>query len=128
MKKLIYLIIIISFACNQSKDQTQTSPYAMVLGVAQDAGYPQMSCKKKCCEDKLTIIEGQNEIQQQLNTISFHQQTFFVSIGFEQINAFQDFKTHFAQILRDIQKGKFDAAIITSYDRKVGVFFPHPDA
>ena len=51
MKKLIYLIIIISFACNQSKDQTQTAPYAMVLGVAQDAGYPQISCKKKCCED-----------------------------------------------------------------------------
>ena len=46
--------------------------------------------KKKCCEDKLTIIEGQNEIQQQLNTISFQQQTFFVSIGFEQLNAFQD--------------------------------------
>lgn len=51
MKKLIYLIIIISFACNQSKDQTQTAPYAMVLGVAQDAGYPQMSCEKKCCEE-----------------------------------------------------------------------------
>ena len=51
MKKLIYLIIIISFACNQSKDQTQTAPYAMVLGVAQDAGYPQISCKKKSCED-----------------------------------------------------------------------------
>jgi len=37
------------------------------------------------------------------------------------------FTTHFSKILRDIQKGKFDAAIITSYDRKVGVFFPHPD-
>ena len=51
MKILIYLIIIFSFACNQSKDQTQTAPYVMVLGVAQDAGYPQMNCEKKCCEE-----------------------------------------------------------------------------
>jgi hypothetical protein len=40
----------------------------------------------------------------------------------------QQFKTHFAQILRDICDKKFDAAIITSYGRNVGVFFPHPDA
>jgi len=51
MKILIYLIIIFSFACNQSNDQTQTAPYVIVLGVAQDAGYPQMNCEKKCCEE-----------------------------------------------------------------------------
>jgi hypothetical protein len=37
------------------------------------------------------------------------------------------FKTHFSKILRDIQMKKFDAAIIKSHDRNVGVFFPHPD-
>ena len=45
--------------------------------------------KKKCCEDKLTIIEAQNEIQQQLSNTSFQQQTFFVNINFDEINVFQ---------------------------------------
>ena len=38
-----------------------------------------------------------------------------------------EFKTHFSRILRDIQMKKFDAAIIKSHDRNVGVFFSHPD-
>jgi pyrroloquinoline quinone biosynthesis protein B len=49
MKKLIYLIIIFSFACNQPAEKIPTTAYVMVLGVAQDAGYPQMNCKKECC-------------------------------------------------------------------------------
>ena len=28
-----------------------TTPYVMVLGVAQDAGYPQINCKKECCKE-----------------------------------------------------------------------------
>jgi len=39
----------------------------------------------------------------------------------------QYFKTHFAQLMRDIKAGKFDAAVIASNGRNVGVFFPHPD-
>ena len=50
MRNLIYLIIIFSFACNQPTEKTPTTPYIMVLGVAQDAGYPQMNCKKECCK------------------------------------------------------------------------------
>ena len=42
--------------------------------------------QKSCCSDALEIFQS----TEQLNTISFQQQTFFVSIGFEQINAFQD--------------------------------------
>ena len=49
MRNLIYLIIIFSFACNQPAENTPTTPYVMVLGIAQDAGYPQMNCKKECC-------------------------------------------------------------------------------
>ena len=50
MRNLIYLIIIFSFACNQPIEKTSTTAYVMVLGVAQDAGYPQMNCKKECCK------------------------------------------------------------------------------
>ena len=50
MRNLIYLIIIFSFACNQPTEKTPITPYVMVLGVAQDAGYPQINCKKACCK------------------------------------------------------------------------------
>ena len=50
MRKLIYLIIGFSFACNQPAENTPTTPFVMVLGIAQDAGYPQMNCKKECCK------------------------------------------------------------------------------
>ena len=50
MRNLICLIIIFSFACNQPAENTPKTPYIMVLGVAQDAGYPQMNCKKECCK------------------------------------------------------------------------------
>jgi pyrroloquinoline quinone biosynthesis protein B len=50
MRTLIYLIILFSFACNQPAEKTPTTAYVMVLGVAQDAGYPQMNCKKECCK------------------------------------------------------------------------------
>lgn len=28
----------------------KTRPYVTVLGIAQDAGYPQINCEKSCCE------------------------------------------------------------------------------
>ena len=32
------------------KDQAKSEQYITVLGIAQDAGYPQVSCEKECCE------------------------------------------------------------------------------
>ena len=49
MKYIIILISILLLACNTAEKAPQT-PYVMVLGVAQDAGYPQMNCKKECCK------------------------------------------------------------------------------
>ena len=49
MKSIIILISILLLACNTAEKTSQT-PYVMVLGVAQDAGYPQMNCKKECCK------------------------------------------------------------------------------
>jgi len=40
----------------------------------------------------------------------------------------QYFKTHFAKLLREMERDQFDAAIITSNGRNIGLFFPHPDA
>ncbi|MEJ6748944.1 MAG: MBL fold metallo-hydrolase [Flavobacteriales bacterium] len=49
MKYIIILISILLLACNTA-EKTPKTPYVMVLGVAQDAGYPQMNCKKECCK------------------------------------------------------------------------------
>ena len=36
----------------------------------------------------------------------------------------QEFKTHFAQIVRDIASGRFDAVRVMSHGRCVGIFIP----
>ncbi|GAB1308442.1 hypothetical protein KH5_11250 [Urechidicola sp. KH5] len=47
---LLYLVcfgLLISCSSNAKKPE---SPYILVLGIAQDAGYPQINCEKKCCK------------------------------------------------------------------------------
>ena len=54
MKKVISIsILILFFSCAKEKKeviQTYDAPYVFVLGVAQDAGYPQANCEKECCQ------------------------------------------------------------------------------
>ena len=61
MRNLLSLIIVFSFACNQPTEKTPTTAYVIVLGVAQDAGYPQMNCKKSAVKG-LGIILNYKEI------------------------------------------------------------------
>ncbi len=57
----VFLIISLCCSC-QSKPESSptltvaapaipTDPYLVVLGIAQDAGYPQAGCSKDCCKD-----------------------------------------------------------------------------
>lgn len=42
-----------SFSCVEKLENTtvdKDQPFVVVLGVAQDAGYPQIACKKECCQ------------------------------------------------------------------------------
>ena len=52
MKQIIILSLFLAGCSIQEEEEEEiiTTPYAMVLGVAQDAGYPQMNCSKACCE------------------------------------------------------------------------------
>ena len=50
MKRILLISFVFLFACNSQKEELLKNPYVMVLGVAQDAGYPQMNCKKDCCK------------------------------------------------------------------------------
>ena len=49
MKCRYLLILICFFTCNKPMEIKNTNPYIVVLGVAQDAGYPQANCNKSCC-------------------------------------------------------------------------------
>jgi alanyl-tRNA synthetase len=52
--KVLYLIFfLIAFSCDSSdkeKEQQKPNQYITVLGIAQDAGYPQINCEKDCCK------------------------------------------------------------------------------
>jgi pyrroloquinoline quinone biosynthesis protein B len=51
--QILYLILFIcTFSCNSSSkevNQKSYNQYITVLGIAQDAGYPQINCEKQCC-------------------------------------------------------------------------------
>ena len=59
MKPIIALISLFLFGCSIQKEETPTTPYVIVLGIAQDAGYPQMNCKKECCKMAWENVELQ---------------------------------------------------------------------
>ncbi|SHJ13315.1 HYC_CC_PP family protein [Algibacter luteus] len=45
--------------------------------------------KKNCCNDKQLVIDGQDELQLQVDTISFEQQVFTASFVFAYTNLFE---------------------------------------
>ena len=45
--------------------------------------------KKNCCDDKQLSIEGQDELQLQIDKISFEQQVFIASFVYTYINLFE---------------------------------------
>ena len=52
VNQLLYASLVIFFcSCDFGKDKDQLidQPFIYVLGVAQDGGYPQAGCLKKCC-------------------------------------------------------------------------------
>ncbi|PHS50958.1 MAG: pyrroloquinoline quinone biosynthesis protein PqqB [Lutibacter sp.] len=55
MRNLLILILLLSIltSCIEkqvAKIEISTNPYILVLGNAQDAGYPQAGCEKECCQ------------------------------------------------------------------------------
>ena len=51
MRVFLIIIILAILACHKPMKDKENNPYIVVLGVAQDAGYPQAGCNKDCCED-----------------------------------------------------------------------------
>jgi pyrroloquinoline quinone biosynthesis protein B len=48
MMKIAYLLIAFLFVSFSSPEEKK--PFIVVLGIAQDAGYPQIGCNKECCK------------------------------------------------------------------------------
>jgi len=46
---LLALLFLLSCSAGNPPSQVTTGPYIVVLGIAQDAGYPQSGCQKTCC-------------------------------------------------------------------------------
>ena len=51
MRLFLIIIILATLACDKPMKENEKNPYIVVLGVAQDAGYPQAGCNKDCCKD-----------------------------------------------------------------------------
>ena len=45
--------------------------------------------KKNCCDDKQLVVDGQDELQLQVDKISFEQQVFIASFVYTYINLFE---------------------------------------
>lgn len=50
--------------------------------------------KKNCCSNKQLKIEGQNELQLQLDNISFNKQVFITTFMYSYINLFESLDAH----------------------------------
>ena len=57
MRKIIITMMLLSFFISFNvfsksiKDSKSHKPYAVVLGIAQDGGYPHAGCERRCCAD-----------------------------------------------------------------------------
>ena len=55
MRKIIITVILLSFFISfdifskNINDSKSHKPYAVVLGIAQDGGYPHAGCERRCC-------------------------------------------------------------------------------
>lgn len=47
--KLIPILCLLVIGISTAQSSLTTEPYVFILGVAQDAGYPQINCTKDCC-------------------------------------------------------------------------------
>ncbi len=47
--------------------------------------------KKNCCKNEQSLVDGQDELQFSVDTISFEQQVFIASFVYTYINLFEDF-------------------------------------
>jgi len=110
--RILYSAILIGFiACNNNQEPTKKSilqneqSHVVVLGIAQDAGYPQANCKKSCC----TEVWGNPSKQRMVSCIGLRNPKSYQAWLFD---ATPDFKDQ----LNLLQDNKYDLS---------GIFLTH---
>lgn len=96
IKRLLFLILLLIFQVQAFSFEEPKSAYIIVLGIAQDGGYPHLGCEKECCTQawknpvlrknvvslalidpiskKWWLIEATPDIKQQLHNFSVQTQ------------------------------------------------------
>lgn len=51
--RILLLFLVVFWSCKQNTkvEKTKHKQYITILGTAQDAGYPQIGCKRECCNN-----------------------------------------------------------------------------
>lgn len=64
-QKLFLIIFLLIFSC-ASEDKKEDTPrpiqFIKILGIAQDAGYPQIDCEKSCCQAYYDGLESKKRV------------------------------------------------------------------
>ena len=57
------LLCLIPWACVSAEDGVgETNAFAVVLGIAQDGGFPQAGCQKPCCESAWRNVDSRKQV------------------------------------------------------------------
>lgn len=113
---LILLILLIDIGCTSDSEfqasrsalqHIATDPYLVVLGIAQDAGYPQAGCEKTCC----THLKGHPEDARRVSCIGLVDP---ISKSCWLLDATPDFTAQYDELLT-----------ITKSHRLSGIFLTH---
>jgi pyrroloquinoline quinone biosynthesis protein B len=62
MKKYFYILFIAISSCKTKNAEITAKQFIVVLGVAQDAGYPQIGCAKECCKAFYAGVETKKHV------------------------------------------------------------------
>jgi len=109
----MFFVLVVSIQCadNVVKDNPKAvsitaAEKIIVLGVAQDAGYPQASCQKECCQKHYT---GQLEAQKvaSISIVDTISQSYWI------IDATPDFKEQLQVLQKDYPSYEFGGIFLT---------------
>ena len=93
---LVVLFSTMSFTINMhycGDTLVETAIFQETKGCGMEMNKPSTEgcaiTKKNCCDDKQLVVEGQDELQLQIDKVTFEQQLFIASFVYTYINLFE---------------------------------------
>ena len=91
---------------NQWPDESISDSYVQILGVAQDAGYPQINCDQEHCQNYWNGLEPKRRVSS-LGIINRVDSTFWI------LDATPDFPSQFQELKTTVDKGYLAGIFLT---------------